>query len=417
MKPLLHDAARSLYFAVSDKAVLRGDGHNDMECSAGTGRGRDGPGNWRLHGAIVGPVGPTPRHGGSAASRGGAARRGAFAEARGQRAAHDVSRLSHRPARQATGGSLQRQSHRHHPRRRQRRSHPRRRSTDVLLSAVGRGSTPKERDEILKQALEVLIDREVLLQDALGKLEKGGKQGEKFIQQLKKVADEEFEKRWLKPLMEHNHIESRDEFADFMQRGGLSLEVMRRWWQRNFMAMEYLRSRIEPQLNRIGHTEIAEYYTSHREEYTQPDSVHWQDILINAAAHASRDAARQFAESLVRRVHQGEDFVKLSAEFDNGTSGRFRKGDGEGRKHGEIFPREAEPILFQMKQDDMEIVETKPGFHIVRLVKGEYAGPIPFDSKVQKEIRDKLRNAVFQREMKSITTELKRKAIIDPPVR
>jgi peptidyl-prolyl cis-trans isomerase SurA len=277
--------------------------------------------------------------------------------------------------------------------------------------------SPKERQEILKQALETLIDREVLLQDALAKLERGGKQGEKFIQKLREVADEEFDKRWLKPLMEHNHIENRDEFAGFMQRGGMSLDVMRRWWQRNFMAMEYLRSRVEPHLSRIGHTEIADYYTSHREEYTQPDSVHWQDILINAAPHASRAAARQFAESLVRRVREGEDFVKLSAEFDNGTSGRFRKGDGEGRKRGEIFPREAEPVLFKMHEGDVEIVECTPGFHIVRLVKRQYAGPIPFDGKVQKEIRDKLRGMVFQREMKSIVIELKRKAVIDPPVR
>jgi len=278
--------------------------------------------------------------------------------------------------------------------------------------------TPKERQEIIKQALEVIIDREILLQDALAKLDKGGKQGAKFIEQLKKLADEEFEKRWLRPIMEQNHIENKEEFATFMrQHGGISLEVMRRSSERNFMAMEYLRSRVEPHLSRIGHNEIADYYTSHREEYTQPDSVHWQDILINAAGHASRAAARQFAESLVRRVRQGEDFAKLSTEFDNGTSGRFRKGDGEGRKHGEIFPREAEPVLFQMHDGDVEIVECAPGFHIVRLVKRQYAGPIPFDSKVQKEIRDKLRGMVFQREMKSIVTELKSKAVIDPPVR
>ncbi|HWG44715.1 MAG TPA: peptidyl-prolyl cis-trans isomerase [Gemmataceae bacterium] len=277
--------------------------------------------------------------------------------------------------------------------------------------------SPKERQEILKQALEVLIDREVLLQDALAKLERGGPQGAKFIQQLRKIADEEFEKRWLKPLMDHNHIENREEFAAFMQQGGMSLDVMKRWWERNFMAMEYLRSRIEPHLSHVGHTEIADYYTSHREEYTQPDSVHWQDILINEAPHASRAAAREFAESLLRRVRQGEDFVKLSAEFDNGTSGRFRKGDGEGRIRGKVFPPEAEEVLFRMHDGDIEIVECKTGFHVVRLVKREYAGPIPFDSKVQKEIRDKLRNSVFQSEMKSIVTELKRKAIIDPPVR
>jgi len=145
----------------------------------------------------------------------------------------------------------------------------------------------------------------------------------------------------------------------------------------------------------------------------QPDSVDWQDIFIDAGRHASPAAAREFAESLVQRVRQGEDFAKLSSEFDNGESGRFRKGAGQGHKRGEIFPPEAEPLLFDMHEGDMKIVECPHGFHVIRLVKRQYAGPIPFDAKVQKEIHDKIRNLVFQRERDSIVKDLKRKAVID----
>lgn len=273
--------------------------------------------------------------------------------------------------------------------------------------------TPKERDEVFRQAREQIIDREVLLQDAFGKLEKGGKQGVKFREKLNEIAGQEFEKRWLKPLMKHNHIESREEFAAFLEQNHMSLDIMRRWFKRNFMANEYLRSRIEPHMSRIGHMEITEYYNSHREEYTQPDSVQWQDIFIDAGQHASRDAARQFAESLLGRARQGEDFAKLSWEFDNGTSGRYRKGDGEGRKRGEIRPQEAEKTLFEMRDGEVRIIQRSRGFHVVRLVKRQYAGPIEFDAKVQKEIHDKLRVNVFVREKDSVVKELKRRAVID----
>jgi peptidyl-prolyl cis-trans isomerase SurA len=272
--------------------------------------------------------------------------------------------------------------------------------------------SPSEQQEIIKRALDQIIDREIVLQDALAHLERGGKQGEEFIKRLKEVADKEFEKRWLKPIMKQNNMSDKEEFASFMRSHHISLEAMRRVWQHNFMVQEYLKSRIEPHVNRIGHNDIADYYAGHSEEFTQPDSVHWQDIFIDATRHASPPAARKFAESLVRRAREGENFAELSAEFDNGTSGSFRKGDGEGRKRGEIFPREAEPILFRMHDNDIEIVERPRGFHIVRLVKREYAGPIPFNEKVQKEIRDKLRYIVFERETKRIVTDLKRKAVI-----
>jgi parvulin-like peptidyl-prolyl isomerase len=271
----------------------------------------------------------------------------------------------------------------------------------------------EEREAILKQAAEELIDREVLIQNFVSKLKRGGKQGEAYLNEIQKEADKEFDKNMLQPILKREHLTSRAELVDFMRQKGVSLELMRRWYERNWMARQYLFARLESQINRIGHTEISEYYNSHRDEYTQPDSVDWQDIFLDAGRHASRAAARQFAETLVERVRQGEDFVKLSAEFDNGESGRFRKGAGHGHKRGEIFPPEAEKLLFQMREGDTGIVECPHGFHVVHLVKRQYAGPIPFDAKVQKEIRDKLRNLVFQRERESIVKELKRKAVID----
>ncbi len=285
---------------------------------------------------------------------------------------------------------------------------------EVFLSAQQLRASGTKEKEAIKLAIESLIEREVVLQDAIAKLKRGGKRGEDFLKKIQDITDEEFEKNWLRPMLKMQHLSSRAELAAAMKKSHhLSLDVYRRWWERNWMARQYLMSRLESQINRIGHTEVSEYYNSHRDEYMQPDSVDWQDIFIDAGRHASRAAAREFAQSLVQRVQQGEDFAKLSFEFDNGESGRFRKGAGQGHKHGEIFPPEAEPMLFQMHEGDMNIVECPHGFHAIRLVKRQYAGPIPFDAKVQREIHDKIRNLVFQRERDSIVKDLKRKAVID----
>src|SRR5262249_39613114 len=123
-------------------------------------------------------------------------------------------------------------------------------------------------------------------------------------------------------------------------------------------------------------------------------------------------AARAFAEVLANRVRKGEDFVRLAEEYDNGDS-QYRKYEGAGRKRGEIRPAEAESVLFGLKDGDAAVVEIGSGFHVVRLVKRERAGPMPFDDKVQKQIRDKLRGELFQREMKRIVTELRRKAVVE----
>jgi peptidyl-prolyl cis-trans isomerase SurA len=268
-------------------------------------------------------------------------------------------------------------------------------------------------EAVIKQAVEELIDRELLLQDASAKLKRGGKHGEALLKQIEESADEAFIKSVVRPKMKEWHLSTRAEVSAYLRQRGMSLDLMRRWWERNWMAQGYLHARLEQHLSRIGRIEITEYYDNHRDEFTQPDSIDWQDIFLDAGRHASRAAARQFAEALVERVRQGEEFAKLSHEFDNGESGRFRKGAGQGHKHGEIFPSEAEPFLFRMHEGDLEIIECPHGYHVVHLVKRQYAGAIPFDAKVQKEIRDKLRNQVVQRERESIVKELKRKAVID----
>ncbi|HEY7327030.1 MAG TPA: peptidyl-prolyl cis-trans isomerase [Gemmataceae bacterium] len=272
--------------------------------------------------------------------------------------------------------------------------------------------TPEEREAVLKEATEDLIERELLLQDAIGKLKRGGKQGEALLKKIEESADQEFEKSMLRPILKEKHLGSRAELVAYLRERRMSLDVMRRWWERKWMAQQYLGARLEHYLNGIGHLEVTDYYNNHRDEYMQSDSVDWQDIFVDAGRHASPAAAREFAQSLVQRVRERQDFATLSREYDNGES-RFRKGAGQGHKRGEIFPPEAEPHLFQMNEGDTEIVECAHGFHVIHVLKRQHAGPIPFDAKVQKEIHDKIRNQVFLREKESIVKELKRKAVID----
>jgi parvulin-like peptidyl-prolyl isomerase len=270
-----------------------------------------------------------------------------------------------------------------------------------------------EQADILNDALTQLIDREVVLQDAFARLSRGP-QGSKFLDKLKGYARKEFEDQWLRRMMKGNHIQNEEEFRAFLHEHHMSLEMIRRQWERNFMAMEYMRSRLEPYLSRIGHAQIVEYYDKHPEEFRVGDSVQWQDMFIAVSEHHNdRAAARRFAEVLVARVRQGEDFVRLAKQFDNGDSS-LRNAEGIGSKRGEIRPPEAEPTLFQLRDGQVgPVVELDSGFHVIRLVKRQYAGPVPFDEKVQKEIKDKLRGDVFQREMKRIVTELKSKAVIE----
>jgi hypothetical protein len=280
----------------------------------------------------------------------------------------------------------------------------------AAASGLAAAQSAADQAEALNQALNSLIDREVLYQEAAGRLSKGG--GAKILEKLREEAHKDFDKTLVRRLLKAQNLKNEEELKAFLREHGASLELMRRSNERQFIAMEYLRYRIAPYLQRIGHTELTEYFAGHPEEFQIADNVQWQDLFIDALKHSSREAARAFADVLAERIRRGEDFVRLAEEYDNGDS-QYRKFEGTGHKRGEIRPPEAESVLFRMKAGDVAVVEIGSGFHVVKLLKREFAGSMPFDDKVQKQIRDKLRGVVFQREMKRIITELRRKAVVE----
>jgi hypothetical protein len=270
----------------------------------------------------------------------------------------------------------------------------------------------QKRAEVWNQAINQLIDREVVLQDAFARLRKNG--GEANVKKLEEAAHEGFEKQWLQPVMREKHFENEEQLRSALQSSGLSLPMVRRQWERNFMMTEYLRNRIRDKVERIGPREVMEYYDKHPEQFQRPDSLTWQDLFIPERGddYPTRADAHRFAETLAERVRKGEDFAALSEKYDKGL-GAYRKGEGVGNKRGEIKPPEVENVLFQLKDGEAAVVELENGFHVVRVVKREYAGPTPFDEKTQKEIKEKLTQQMAQVEMKWLVKQLHNQVVIE----
>jgi parvulin-like peptidyl-prolyl isomerase len=271
--------------------------------------------------------------------------------------------------------------------------------------------TEKEKAEILNKKLLELIDREVVIQDALARL--GSRGNGQLIKDLRKFAAKQFEEQWLHRLMRDNKYDDEKAFKRFLRSTGMPLDLIKRQWERNFLAMEYLRSRIDPYMNKVGHLEVQEYYDQHPDEFKEDDRVTWQDLFIATARHPSSEAARKLAEVLLGRIRKGEDFVRLAKEYDNGDSSLRPNSEGLGHKRGDISVPEVDALVWGMQKGQAALVEVGSGYHVIKVVERRYAGRRPFDPKVQKEIREKLKNDIFQVEMKRIVNDLKRKAVIE----
>jgi peptidyl-prolyl cis-trans isomerase SurA len=262
--------------------------------------------------------------------------------------------------------------------------------------------------KIADRELQKLIDRELVLEDAFATLKQ--LKLDKELQKLKEAAGVEADKR-LRDIKQSLKVATDEEMKAVLQNQGLTVDGVRKQVERNFIMMDYVRNKIHPIVSRISLQEIREYYDQHADEFKIEEKLRWQDIFIDGSRFPDVASARRYADQLLARCKSGEDFAKLSVEFDHGDS-KLRNGDGLGSKPGEIKPADVEPTVLSLRPGEVALVELRFGYHIVKVVQRDYAGRRPFDMACQSEVRRKLQNIIAEREYKRIVDELKKKATI-----
>jgi hypothetical protein len=254
--------------------------------------------------------------------------------------------------------------------------------------------------DIYNKTLDHIIDQEVAYQEAIQKLQKANPV---TLDKLRNLAAQEFEKQLDKVAKQITPEELKE------------LEKsLRRQMERNYISMEYMRSRIFPAIQRIGYDEIKDYYDTHANEFTKIETVKWQNVFI--AVKPPRvptvAAARQIAEQLIAACRTPADFARL-LPYDDGDA-KFRDGEGMGNRRGEIKPAEIEEHLFKLQPGQIgPVVPMTTGVHIFRLVSRDTGGLQPLNEEVQNQIRNKLRSQIADREYKRIVRELRSRAVVE----
>jgi peptidyl-prolyl cis-trans isomerase C len=201
--------------------------------------------------------------------------------------------------------------------------------------------------------------------------------------------------------------ENDEAFRSFLLSRGQTLPVLRRQFERQMMAEEYVRSVLKEKKNSVGLAEVREYFDQHPDEFQTPERVKWQHIFISFNKFPSPQDAYKHALAIQQHAAAGEDFAALSRTYDHGFAGLRGNGTGLGSERGKIEPKDVEATVWALKPGEVSgLIETPAGYHIVRVAEREYAGVKPFDDKVQKEVRGKLMRQTEDREYKRMVEDL-----------
>ena len=140
----------------------------------------------------------------------------------------------------------------------------------------------------------------------------------------------------------------------------------------------------------IGHDEALKYYEAHKKDYERPEQVALRAIEIKTEGKKEAEISelKTKAETLLKRVKEGEDFGELAKRFSDGATAQ-QNGFLGVYKRGELS-KELEDMVFKMKKNELtEVIETKQGFLILQMLQHFDEGVQPFE-KVENEVMDHL---------------------------
>lgn len=273
------------------------------------------------------------------------------------------------------------------------------RAVKVMMaqSQVQEPLSPEIQKQAEAAALEQLTSAELLYQEG-SKLE---------IADLDKQVEEKVAKNRAK-------FGTENEFVEALKDIDMTIRDMQDFTRKDIVINNFIEQRFTAKAA-ATEAEAKKFYEDNKKEYfTKEESVKASHILVAADAKATaaeRKKAKEKAEALLKRVKGGEDFAAV-AKAESSCPSASQGGDLGAFGRGQMVPP-FEKAAFGLKAGEVSgVVETEFGYHIIKVVEKQEAGPEKFET-VKEKITDFLKRQKVQQELSAYIDDLRKNAKIE----
>ena len=248
------------------------------------------------------------------------------------------------------------------------------------------------RPQVIKRMLPNFIEQRLLLISVKDELPP-----EVDFEEIVENASKEFDKQALEGMMESAGVNSPAEFDAQLRAQGSSLRKLRFiWTQSQFvraMVMEKIQANTE-----VSHRELLDYYREHLDDYKTSARAKWEQIMVRFDKFPSRTAARKAIVELGDKVVFGASFAATAEKHSHG----FRAHEGglhDWTSKNSLVLKEIDEAIFTLPPGRLsDIIETKSGYHIVRVIERQPESVTSFldaQIEIKKKIEAERRIAAY----------------------
>ena len=255
-----------------------------------------------------------------------------------------------------------------------------------------------KKQEIIQNAIDELIDRKILVQEAKKLLV----DNPELTEQIEKGVD-----AFVKGAVDQ--VGSVYKFYELANKQGINPLKKRAELKDDLLIEEIMRQNVYRKIV-ITPKGIKRYYQGHIDEFSMKGSMSFRHILTKFSSHDSDEEAKVAAEDLLNRLKDGEDFDTLAKEHSGGP----HAGRGGLWGFGEVkgFRKDLVAAISHLKEGEIShVIKSSLGFHIFKIEEVVQTQTLTF-MKVQEEIRNTLFREKFVKMKKEYLKKLRKNVVI-----
>jgi peptidyl-prolyl cis-trans isomerase SurA len=274
-------------------------------------------------------------------------------------------------------------------------------AVEAFLNVVARSQPSVKREDIIEEArkasLNKLIDGVLLKQEA---------------SRLKIVISDQEISRTMNDMLVRRNI-SFDEFRESLKKEGMTIDDYKREINHYLLTRKIVEKTIRYKIA-VSDEEIGDYYGKYRDQYEGKEANRVQQILIVKPKGADQEtvsALREKAETILKRLVEGEPFEALAVEYSQGPAAKAG-GDLGFLEKGMMYP-EVDEEAFRLKKGELGgVVESPIGFHIIKVLDKRGAGVKPIE-EVREEIIGRISEEKIEEKFQEWFRKLREKSHSD----
>ena len=215
----------------------------------------------------------------------------------------------------------------------------------------------------------------------------------------------------LDDVRKKNNLASMEDLEKAVETEGLSWEEYKTQMRNNLLTQEVIRKEVGSRID-IGNDEVKKYYEEHKPEFDRPEQVVLAELLLSTDGKTPEEiaAVQKKADDLLGRVRKGEEFSELAKRYSEGSTGK--EGGPLGTFERGQLAKQLEDEVFKLDKGQVtEVIQTKAGFEILKVVDHYQAGLQPLD-KVETEIMNRIYMKRMQPTLRTFLAELREESYV-----